>query len=59
MREQLWGELRAISQGWQGRWWFECTKAGHRQLLNANSIRHEAKTKNKYPICKECERCPK
>jgi hypothetical protein len=55
MRTQPWGELRAVEQGWQGRWWFECPK-GHRQLRNATFIRSAAKA-GRFPTCKECERC--
>lgn len=52
MRKRQWGELRAVSQGFAGHWWFECPK-GHRALRNANQIRTDDK-RGKPARCKEC-----
>jgi hypothetical protein len=39
MRLRHWGDLKAISQGSQGYWTFQCLVCGHTFLLNGNLVR--------------------
>lgn len=53
MRTRQWGELKAISQGHNGFWWFECPK-GHRALRDGSHIRFNDK-RGKPAKCKDCK----